>query len=203
MSTGYSTRTCYSLLYWGLLDPSSKTARVPGIVKPLNFYHHSSLVSRWMRDASSRADVMDSHPLPNARTKVQETWKQTKTQNSQKAAPACSQPSREDKTLYPSQWFTCLYCSGECLLQLVAEKTHVLMASSCQHSRGTWMMLSVIPFSFRESAGSRELDSIVLMGPFQFELFCDSVVSDVFLSQSSYRWDAAAEIGYFRTPGWY
>lgn len=85
-----------------------------------------------MRDASSHADVMGSHPLPNARTtvRVQETWKQTETQNSQKAAPACSQPFREGKTHYPSQWFTCLYCSGKCLLQLVAEKTDVFMGFS-------------------------------------------------------------------------
>uniref|UniRef100_A0A8C9NPX6 Uncharacterized protein n=1 Tax=Serinus canaria TaxID=9135 RepID=A0A8C9NPX6_SERCA len=72
---------------------------------------------------------MGSHPLPNARATVhvQETWKQTKAQNSQKAAPACSQPSREGKTHYPSQWFTCPYCSGKCLLQLVAEETDMFM----------------------------------------------------------------------------
>uniref|UniRef100_A0A8C5J166 Pleckstrin homology domain-containing family S member 1 n=1 Tax=Junco hyemalis TaxID=40217 RepID=A0A8C5J166_JUNHY len=48
---------------------------------------------------------MGSHPLPNARATVhvQETWKQTKAQNSQKAAPACSQPSREGKAHCPSQ----------------------------------------------------------------------------------------------------
>lgn len=74
---------------------------------------------------------------------------------------------------------------------------------ACQHSRDTLVLLLVTAFSFRESARSRELDSIILMSPFQFELFCDSVVSDVFLSQSSYRWDAAAETGYFCTPGWY
>lgn len=96
---------------------------------PLIFYHHSSLVSCWMRHASSRADVMGPHPLPNARATVhvQETWKQTKAQNSQKAAPACSLPSREGKAHYPSQWFTCPYCSGKCLLQLVAEETDVFM----------------------------------------------------------------------------
>lgn len=94
----------------------------------LIFYHHPSLVSCWMRDASSQADMMGCHPFLNARTvHVQETWKQTKTRSSQKAAPACSQPSREGKTCYPSQWFICLYCSGKCLLQLVAEKTDVFM----------------------------------------------------------------------------
>lgn len=79
----------------------------------------------------------------------------------------------------------------------------VSACQACQHSRGIWMMLLVIAFSFRESARSRGLESIIFMGPFQFELSYDSVVSDVFLSQSSYRWNAAAEIGYFRTPGWY
>lgn len=42
------------------------------------------------------------------------------------------------------------------------------------------MMLLVIAFSSRESARSRDLGSIILVGPFQFELFCVSVVSDVF-----------------------
>lgn len=92
-----------------------------------SFYHHSSSVGSWIRVASSRADVIGPLLLPNAgqAVHVQETWRQTEPQNSQKAAPHSSSPSKESTVHHHFQWFSCLSCSGKRLLHFSLQRRQI------------------------------------------------------------------------------
>lgn len=59
---------------------------------------------------------------------------------------------------------------------------------TCQSSRSIWKMLLVTWFNFRCSVRSRDLDLIILVSPFQLEMFYDSVF---YLTEVSYvrQWE--------------